>query len=86
MSAFGALADCEGDHSEIVESKRKAKEQKEELRQKEAAAAKVKFEELKLKAGMANWADSDDEDMFKSPPVSYATLETILLPFDRQLL
>ena len=69
MSAFGALADVEGDFEEIVEKKKAAEAQKKAAEAQKAAATKAKFEDLKAKAGMSTWADSDDDDMFKSPAV-----------------
>ena len=73
MSGFAALADFEGDHTEIVKQRQKAKAEKEEEATAKANKAKLKFEELKAKAGRGAWGDSDDEDdMFASPPVCCA--------------
>ena len=74
MSAFAALEAMEGDvNVEAVKEaqRQKAKEAK-EAREREAAATKLRFEEMRTK-GASNWADSDeDDDFFKSPPVSSA--------------
>ena len=70
MSGFAALGDFEGDLDEIVEQRQKQKVEKETAKLKEQAASKLKFEELKAKAGRGAWGDSDDEgDMFASPQV-----------------
>jgi len=71
MSGFAALGDFEGDLDEIVEQRQKQKVEKETAKLKEQAASKLKFEELKAKAGRGAWGDSDDEgDMFASPQMA----------------
>ena len=69
MSAFAALEELDGD-TNVEELQKKKKQAEKETREREAVAAKMRFEELRAK-GASNWADSDDDDdeFFKSPPV-----------------
>jgi len=67
MSAFAALSGIGGDDDYAALQKKKVKSEK-DAKEREAAASKQRFEDLRNRSA-TNWGDSDDdEDFFKSPP------------------